>query len=434
MKPRVLLLAEAANPEWVSVPLVGWSFFNAIREVADVHLVTQVRNRGAILRTGVVEGRDFTVIDSERLERPLWKIGNALRLGWTSKMAINALSYPYFERLVWNRFGKEILSGAYDIVHRVTPLSPTVNSPIATRCAKAGIPFVLGPLNGGLPWPREFDAARRKEKEWLTYIRGAYKLLPGHERMFKATRVIIAGSHHTARELPDACRSRTIYLPENGIDPARFHPVEKPTTPPPVRACFVGRLVPYKGPDMLIEAAAPHMRTGDLHLDIVGDGPMMEELKAKTADLGVTEAVTLHGWVDHADVAGVLGRAHVLTFPSIREFGGGVVLEAMAMGVTPVVVDYGGPGELVSGGYGIAIPLGTREQIVARLTRTLAEIVADPAGMCLPPEILRGRVEDEFSWPAKARKIGEIYSKLLSTDTCQSKSGLDAEQSKRITP
>lgn len=426
MKPRVLMLAEAANPEWVSVPLVGWSFFNAIRDVADVHLVTQVRNRDAILRAGLIEGRDFTAIDTERLERPLWKIGHALRLGWTSKMAISAISYPYFERLVWARFGKAIASGDFDIVHRVTPLSPTVNSPIASRCAKAGVPFVLGPLNGGLPWPRDFDSVRRKEKEWLSYVRGAYKFSPGRRKMFRATSVLLAGSGYTASEIPEAYRNRTVYFPENGIDLGRFHQRESNhAVTHPIRACFVGRLVPYKGPDMLIEAAAPHLRTGNLHLDIIGDGPMMEELKAQIASLGVADAVTLHGWVGQEDVPCILGRAHLLTFPSIREFGGAVVLEAMALGVTPVVVDYGGPSELVSGGYGIVVPLGPRVKIVTHLGQKLAEIIADPISMCLPAETLRRRVEEEFSWPSKARKIAAIYAKLLAESGQMNQSAVD---------
>jgi len=416
-RPRILIIAEAANPDWVSVPLIGWSLARALTGVADVHLVTQIRNRDAILRAGLVEGQDFTAIDSEAFARPLWAIGEKLRggggKGWTTLQLINALSYPHFERLVWRHFGADIRAGRYDIVHRVTPLSPTIASPLAAKCARAGVPFVLGPLNGGVPWPREFDAERRQEKEWLSYIRGAYKALPGRRRALKHAAAVIAGSRHTEGEVPVAMRDKTFYIPENAIDPARFTKRASPGEAGPLRACFVGRMVPYKGPDMLLEAAAPLLRDGRMRLDMVGDGPMLPGLKAQAEALGVRDGVTFHGWMDHGSVQDVLAGSDLMAFPSIREFGGGVVLEAMALGVPSLIVDYAGPAELLTEGTGWTVPLGDRAAIIAGFRAELERLEQNRPALAHAGRAGLEQVAARFTWDRKADQISEIYDWVL---------------------
>ena len=417
-RPKVLVIAEAANPEWVSVPLVGWSLASALRDVADVHIVTQIRNRDAILRAGLVEGTDFTAINSEAVAKPFHKLASVLRMGsgkgWTMTTAINAVSYPYFEYLVWKQFGSDIRAGVYDLVHRVTPLSPTITSPIAPKCRAAGVPFVMGPLNGGVPWPKAFDSARRQEREWLSYVRGAYKLTPGRNRTVKAANVILTGSRHTQSEIPAKYQSKTIYMPENAIDTTRFNLTAKQDVTGQIRACFIGRLVPYKGPDMLLEAAAPVLQEGRLKLDMIGDGPMRPELEALADRLGISDAVTFHGNLPHGDVQKVAVQSNLLTFPSIREFGGGVVLEAMALGVVPMIVDYAGPGELVSPQTGYKVPIGTRAEIIERFRALLESVIDDPSALPALGAAGRARINELFTWEAKAKQVAAVYDWMLN--------------------
>ncbi len=227
MRPlRPLLIAEAANPTWVSVPLVGWSHARAIMDLTDAHLVTQIRNRDAIAATGLVEGQHFTAIDSEAVAKRAHQLSGLLRgksgVNWTTSTALQTLAYPYFEHLVWQKFAHRIRSGEFDVVHRITPLSPTTPSSIAAKCREAGVPFVLGPLNGGGPWPKGFDSARRREKEWLSYVRDAYKLLPGYQSTRQNAAAILIGSRDTWRQMPRSFWHKCFYQPENAIDPARF--------------------------------------------------------------------------------------------------------------------------------------------------------------------------------------------------------------------
>lgn len=415
---RPLILAEEANPEWTSVPLVGWSHAQAIaRALPGAHLVTQVRNAPALTRAGLVEGLHFTAINSESVAAGVYRAASALRggagKGWTTLMALSAISYAYFESLVWRTFRDRLIRGEFNVVHRITPVSPTISSRMAGWCRRIGVPFVLGPINGGLPWPRGFDHARRREREWLSYLRAAHRLVPGYHATRRHAAAILVGSRHTWAQMPHRYRHKCLYLPENAVDPQRFGVAPQSERRGPIHAVFVGRLVPYKGAEMLIEAAAPLARDGRLTVELIGDGPQRNELERMVDHLGLHGRVQLIGALPHAQVQHRLARADVLAFPSIREFGGGVVLEAMAMGVVPIVVDYGGPAELVTRQTGITVPLGSRRDIVAGFTAVLSRVADRPQLLEPLSRAAVQRVRERFTWDAKARRVLDVYRWVL---------------------
>lgn len=416
-RPRVLLLAEQANPRATSVPLIGWSLGCALMDLVDGHLVTQVRNREAILAEGMVEGTQFTTIDSEAIARPVYRAIGLLRggpgKGWTTVTALGAVSYYYFEQLVWKQFGPRLKRGEFDVVHRLTPPSPTTPSLMARRCKRLGVPFVLGPINGGLPWPREHMDLLVKEREFLSFVRSFHKVLPGHRATRRDSAAIITGSKVARDQMPAYCQDRIVYVPENAIDPARFPNAPERTPSRPLRLIFLGRLVPYKGCHLALEAASRWLRDGSMTFDIVGDGPQRGELEELVRRERIGPAVTFHGNVEHEKVAEMLGKSDIFLFPSIREFGGAVALEASAMGAVPVIVNYGGPSELVTPETAFLVEMGTGRQIIEQLTEVLDRVNRDPAvlEMKRAPGIKRSRTL--FTWPAKARQITEVYRWVL---------------------
>ena len=175
---RVLILADDCNPEWPSLPAVGYKAALAIAEYADVVVATHVRNRENIEKVGFGRAK-VQYIDNEYIARPMFKFAKYLRggtdTGWTMATALGYPSYLSFEWEVWKATRQELRRGKFDLVHRLTPMSPTLPSPMATW---SPVPFILGPLNGGLRWPPEFQNELVREGEWLSYFRQAYRVLP----------------------------------------------------------------------------------------------------------------------------------------------------------------------------------------------------------------------------------------------------------------
>jgi glycosyltransferase involved in cell wall biosynthesis len=411
---RVLLLAEACNPEWASTPYFAYRICQAIaRRVDHAVLATQVRNRPAMERQPV-DGAETVFIDTEAVGRPFWRLSRFIsrdkNKAMTLKVAMAYPSYLTFEWKVWKRFQADLRRGAFDLVHRVSPLSPTLPSPMAKW---SPVPFIIGPVNGGLKWPKPLHSVLRREREWMTYLRGFHVHLPFHRSGYTRAAAILAGFDHTIRDLPLQARDRTFDCPDVGYEgseltaPPRREPRDRLTF------LFVGRLVPYKCPDVVVQAFAASSVLRGQRLVLIGDGPERARIERIIAENDLGGRVELPGWLPHEQVVQAMRQADVFAFPSIRELGAGVVIEAMSAALPCAVVDYGAPGVYIDQDRGIKVPLTDKDQLVRNYTAALETLVADPDRRIAMGLAAHEYVKTRHSWDIKAEKIIQVYDWVL---------------------
>ncbi|HEX9581046.1 MAG TPA: glycosyltransferase [Gemmatimonadales bacterium] len=166
-------------------------------------------------------------------------------------------------------------------------------------------------------------------------VRGIYLPL-AHRVAARAAAVVVAAQANLrhAHDLGEAGRAKARVIPF-GVDERRFTPKDaasRPATFPPPDAgpvgLFVGRLVSYKGLDVLVRAVAGSA----LRVVIVGGGPERRGLEAQVAALGAGDRVLFAGEVEADDLLRFYRAADYVVLPSTTpaEMFGVCLLEAMA--------------------------------------------------------------------------------------------------------
>ncbi len=224
---------------------------------------------------------------------------------------------------------------------------------------------------------------------------GRYRLLFG-EAARGADR-ILAISEFVAREIR-ATVGGQIEVVGGGVDPGLFHPLP---SPPKVssRLVFFGRLVTEKGLWVLLHAL--EQLNSAVRLEVVGEGPLHDEIESFLALSPLRGRVQLTGYVAQERLRDILIRSGLAVVPSIwQEPLGLVVLEAMACGLPVVSSAVGGIPEMITDGVnGLLVPPGDPDA----LARAIDRVVGDPS---VYERLLAGVARTEIpSYADLARKI-----------------------------
>ncbi len=194
-----------------------------------------------------------------------------------------------------------------------------------------------------------------------------------------------------------------------GIDQSRWQSVPPPPPGGPPRAIFIGRLVAYKGLDVLLRALE---QVPELKLDIVGSGPEGPRLQTLARALAVTDRVRWYGEYPDADLPRRMADADFLVLPSVtvEEMFGLVVLEAMAAGrpVITTAVPSAVREVNLPGVTGLEVPL----RDVPALARALEVLSRDPDRRRTMGDAGRKRVAERFTQQAMAERHIELYERI----------------------
>jgi glycosyltransferase involved in cell wall biosynthesis len=329
---------------------------------------------------------------------------------------LTVFGYPFslaFEWNAWRQLKSRIQTGEFDVVLRVLPMSAVVPSPFAYLLRKGPIPFVIGPINGGLPWPSGFSQLEH-QKEWISGLRSLYRYMPFARSTYRNAAAIIAASSQTCSEFA-VYRDKVFFIPENGVSQSLCSDdAENPGGGDQLHLIFVGGLVPRKACDLALRAAAPLLKSGLARFRILGDGPERGRLEELVQSLGIADSVSFSsGWVEHAEVLKHLRSSDILVFPSLRDFGGGVVFEALALGAVPLVVDFGGPGDIVHPDVGYKVALTNESDIVAQMERVLTEVAHNRKLLQRLRRQGKTYARETLTWDAKARAVTRILNWTL---------------------
>lgn len=246
---------------------------------------------------------------------------------------------------------------------------------------------------------------------------------------------VICCSNYMAREVGRLFgrRAGELKVIPNGVYAGKLVAVSASTregvddqAPGPVIA-FLGRLVPEKGVQVLIQALPMiRQRHPGAALRVAGRGPYEHELRGLAVHLGVADQVNFIGFVDDEGRNRLLARAAVAVFPSIYEPFGIVALEAMAARTPVVVSDTGGLGEIISHGIdGLKFPPGRADL----LARYVTELLSHPALAAKLGAKALEKVISRYDWGQIAYATARVYLDVLKKGSRPGKTGMALQSS-----
>ena len=383
---------------------LGWNLVNQIARSNELWVLTQAEDRSSIEQTLTAESKatlHFVYVDLPRWLHPM------LRYQGSHQVYYYLWQWKAF--FAARRLHKQI---GFDLFHHITYANDWMASFIG---AFLPIPYVRGPGGGAHSTPASLRQEYSLGGRIWERIRSAGQWIFRHDPMFlkgqgRASSILVCNTE-ALDAIPKRWSHKAHLFPVNGISSEDLMPAVSRSDD---RDCFrvlsAGTLIKVKGFGLTIKAFREFAgRNANCSLSIVGSGPDESRLMEIVRDAQLESKVHFLGWMPRNELRSEMAACDVFLFPSLRDGGGGVVVEAMAAGKPVICLDLSGPGMHVTSECGVKIEPGRPNQVVRDLAAALERLKNDSELRQRLGSAARERAQAEYHWDNLGERLTQFY-------------------------
>lgn len=243
-------------------------------------------------------------------------------------------------------------------------------------------------------------------------LAGKRIITPIVRRALKAARFVTATSRFLmdqAVRFESSVADKLVYVPF-GV-PIKVAEKAPDKSGGPVRIIFAKQFHTTYAPEMVLRSFSASCRMDiELHLTMIGGGPLHNRLLRLAQSLDIADRVDIRGWVEMLEAESLIAGADIMVMPSNKESFGVAALEACASGVPVIASNVGGIPEIIEDGRnGILIEPGDEKA----LTEAIVKLSGDPALRQQMGEAGRKIARERFDFDASLDLMENLYRKTL---------------------
>lgn len=400
----ILVSAYGCEPLKGSEPGVGWNWVLQMAKNNRIHIITRANNQEPIekhLPKDIGRNIVFHYYDTPKFIKNLKNKAKGLYLYYFCwqigiiPLVRNILKHEKVDYTMHLTFGSMWM--------------PTFLPLFST-------PFIWGPVGGGDCEPKSFIKVlplKQRIMQSARYVMNALSFLnPFIVIPAMRAKAILARTPNSAKVIPRCWQRKTRVILETAMEETIFQYKHKQRDDNEIRMITTGRLLPNKNILTAVRALKHISKDFKLSLTIVGSGYQKIAIEAEVTQSGWVDRVHIISEMSRLEVLHLVEQSDIFLFPSLREGGSWSLMEAMAIGLPVICLNWAGMSVTTDDDCAIRLPVSNPEQMPKDMAAAIIKLIENPKLRKQMGEAGRKRIKEVFNWEEKGRFMENLLKEL----------------------